>query len=310
MMLGMRELFQIQSLVDPSLILRRFTLFHCNMACFHLKEVSAKCSWSLAHKYVKRKTGLLTDPEWKALLRCLRMRDITDNDIAMVRSLVLMPEKMKADNMVNPDWQDACLVTPWHSVRRHWNDAALRQWHQRSGHQIFVCTADDALSAKRKSVMGQIVPNQGENSERGMKTLPVTIQIAVGMKVMVTENVEIDLDIANGARGHITAISLHQDEPPIPQDAVERLRCLPAYILVRLDRTKASTLPRLDPGVTRLLRDFDESVLQQRHDLSLLAEDDWLDRLDETMRNTVFDNRTLTIVVCSYLCLLWLYLLN
>jgi hypothetical protein len=37
------------------------------------------------------------------------------------------------------------------------------------------------------------------------------------MRVMVTKNVETDLDITNGARGEIVVIVLHEDKPPIVQ---------------------------------------------------------------------------------------------
>ena len=66
---------------------------------------------------------------------------------------------------------------------------------------------------------------------------------------MVTENVETDLDITNGACGEIVGIVLHEDEPPIVQGAVVKLRYLPAYILVKLSRTKASKLAGLDDCV-------------------------------------------------------------
>ena len=185
------------------------------------------------------------------------------------------------------------------------------------------------------------------------------------MKVMVTENLETDLDVTNGARGHITRIVLDPNEPDLTDDAVVRLKYLPIYILVKLDRTKASRLPGLDIGVIpieprttsmkftveeagetsqqlgsrrqypftagyaltdykaqgqnmgyvfidiarpprgtislfnlyvalsrssgrstiRLLRDFDERILRQKHDTLLLAEDDRIIRLDRTTRN-------------------------
>ena len=41
---------------------------------------------------------------------------------------------------------------------------------------------------------------------------------------LVTENVETDLDITNGACGEIVKIVLHEDEPPIAQGAVVKLR--------------------------------------------------------------------------------------
>jgi hypothetical protein len=37
------------------------------------------------------------------------------------------------------------------------------------------------------------------------------MKIAIGMKVMVTQNIETDLDITNGAQGTITGGVLHPD---------------------------------------------------------------------------------------------------
>ena len=57
------------------------------------------------------------------------------------------------------------------------------------------------------------------------------------MKVMVTENVETDLDIMNGARGKIFGIVLHQDEPDCGQNPIVELKYLPAYLLIKLTCT-------------------------------------------------------------------------
>jgi len=63
---------------------------------------------------------------------------------------------------------------------------------------------------------------------------------------MVTNKVETDLDITNGAQGEIVDIVLHPDEPSfnIKQSKVF-LKHLPAYILVKLTRTKATWLDGL-----------------------------------------------------------------
>ena len=278
-------------------------------------------------------------------------------------SLVLTPQSMKEKDMLESDWSEACLVTPHHSVRQHWNDAALRHWCSQTGRQILVCTAEDTVSAKKTSMPAQIVGKE-ENIHRQRKTPPKRIEIAVGMKVMVTENLETDLDITNGAQGEITTIVLHPDEPPLSDDSVVLLRYLPAYILVKLEKTKVANLPGLEAGVIpveprivnmkftvdvrgeicqrsgkrrqipitaayaftdyraqgqtiqrlivdiarpphgtlslfnlyvalsrssgrstiQLLRDFDESVLRQSHNLNLLAEDDRIDTLDRATR--------------------------
>jgi hypothetical protein len=54
--------------------------------------------------------------------------------------------------------------------------------------------------------------------------------MAIGMKVMVTENMETDLDVVNGSRGCIVNIILDVDEPPIPYDPVVKLKKLLAYL--------------------------------------------------------------------------------
>ena len=66
------------------------------------------------------------------------------------------------------------------------------------------------------------------------------------MKIIITENLMTDLDISNGARGEIKDIILHPDEPPIPNEPIVKLKYLPAYLLVRLERTRASRLDGLD----------------------------------------------------------------
>ena len=42
-----------------------------------------------------------------------------------------------------------------------------------------------------------------------MKDLPYSIEIAIGIKMMVTNNIETDLNITNGACGEIIDIILH-----------------------------------------------------------------------------------------------------
>ena len=69
------------------------------------------------------------------------------------------------------------------------------------------------------------------------------------MKVMVTSNVETDLDVTNGARGEIVDIILHPNEPTLEDGPVVKLKYLPSYVLVKLMRTRASRLEGLDEGI-------------------------------------------------------------
>jgi hypothetical protein len=69
------------------------------------------------------------------------------------------------------------------------------------------------------------------------------------MKVMVTQNIETDRDITNSARGTIVKIVLHPDEPALGDQSLVTLKYLPAYILVKLNRTRAWQLQDLEDSV-------------------------------------------------------------
>ena len=79
-----------------------------------------------------------------------------------------------------------------------------------------------------------------------VKNLPRTqaVGFAIGMKVLVTENIEIDLDLTNGTRGEIVDIVLHPDEPPIGNTPVVHLKVhltgkyMSTYIPVKLSRIR------------------------------------------------------------------------
>ena len=88
-----------------------------------------------------------------------------------------------------------------------------------------------------------------QNRRKRVNNLPDVVQTAIGMKVIVTSNIETDLDVMNGARGEIIDIILHLDEPPLGDDPIVTLQHLPLYILVKLKQTHAEQLEGLDEGV-------------------------------------------------------------
>jgi hypothetical protein len=69
------------------------------------------------------------------------------------------------------------------------------------------------------------------------------------MKVMVTQNVETDLNITNGAHSTTVDIVLDKDEPPPPDENIVNIVYLPSYILIQLDRTHITQLKGLPPCV-------------------------------------------------------------
>jgi hypothetical protein len=190
----------------------------------------------------------VTDKEWRDFLTRLRYGRVQRRDLAMLRSLLLQNSPI---DFSSPPWADASLITPRHAVRVHWNQAASRKACSESGQRLLICHADDkiknrALSLRERYALAQRSSGDGR---RKRKDLPETIELAVGMKVMVTSNVATDLDITNGARGIISNIILNPEEPPLQDDSIATLKYLPQCILVKLTRTRATRLDGLDDGV-------------------------------------------------------------
>ena len=91
---------------------------------------------------------------------------------------------------------------------------------------------------------------RNQDGSKAKKDLPAVLELAKGMKIMITTNVQTDLDVANGARGEIVDIVLHSEEPDFADEGTTiHLRYLPAYILVKLSRTRATQLEGLEQHV-------------------------------------------------------------
>ena len=145
-----------------------------------------------------------------------------------------------------------------HSVRRQWNAAVVEKECRRRRVPLFRCHAADTvngreLSAHEKFMVLKSKSRQEQNQEE-KAGLPDTVDLFVGMKVMVTLNVSTDLDVANGARGEIIDIVLDEREGPFTgNEKIIILKHPPAYVLVRLLHSKASCLQGLPRNVIPLL---------------------------------------------------------
>lgn len=82
------------------------------------------------------------------------------------------------------------------------------------------------------------------------------MELAVGMKVMVTMNVKTDLDVANGSHGEIVDIMLHLEEPEHPYATTVPPAHPSACVLVKLNNGDRLQLSGLTPAVTPLHPSF------------------------------------------------------
>ncbi|PSS32096.1 hypothetical protein PHLCEN_2v2137 [Hermanssonia centrifuga] len=197
----------------------------------------------------------VTDPVWQDLLVHLRAGNVQREHVQILKRLVLSRPSAMIDFNEEP-WKRAALVTPRHAVRLLWNEHASRKWCQATGTQLFVCKAEDTIHRGKKIRVNlslaeryQVARRVQTDNRRRRADLPRSIELAKGMKVLVTSNLETDLDLTNGARGEIIDIILHPDEPAIGQTPVVELRYLPQYVLVKMAKTRASQLAGLDACV-------------------------------------------------------------
>ena len=206
----------------------------------------------------------VSDEPWREFLDHLRHGRVEVRHLQMLRTLLVRRRPSDRYANVPPSainfsvapWVDASLITPRHAVRTLWNDAAVRKLCAESGRQLFICVARDTIKGKPLSLVQRyaLASRHKTDGRRRRKDLPESIHLALGMKVMVTNNLQTDLDITNGARGIITDIILDPDEPELGEDPIVTLKYLPACILVRLSRTRAGQLPGLDSGVIPIQR--------------------------------------------------------
>jgi hypothetical protein len=203
----------------------------------------------------------VVNPEWRSFLTNVRRGCVKDKDITMLHTLILTNPKCVPTDFESDKWKDCSLITPRNSIQTRWNDAAVKQHCHRTGHQLLICPAID--TCVDKGVWRPINPHEqyvsikDSGSDRGSRKgqrekggLPDEIAITIGLKIMVTLNVKTDIDVTNGARGVIVGIKLDPGEHVFDTtEPIVKLTRLPTYILVKLDRTRANTLPGLSEGV-------------------------------------------------------------
>ncbi|KAI6130701.1 hypothetical protein EDD16DRAFT_1429020, partial [Pisolithus croceorrhizus] len=186
----------------------------------------------------------VVDVVWRDFLAHLRMGRVQQHHVAMLRQLVLTTPKISLPDSSAAPWADACLVTPRHGVRHMWNHAAVRKHARCHGGLVFQCMAEDTIKGQPPTLAQRcaIATRRSKGDSQGHRRqsdLPDMVELDIGCSVMVTQNVETDLDITNGARGTVIDIILHADEPPLTiTNGIVFLHHLPAFLLVILQRTR------------------------------------------------------------------------
>ena len=153
------------------------------------------------------------DEEWLQFLRHLRMGCVTWKDISMLQSLIL---SLSSDNGI--DHSTPC--SPYELERTSMSRNVFIFWSE------IVYMLSQGLYWRSSTQLGGTDECKKSLAVKKTKCLPDEIEIAIGMKVLVTYNVETNLDTST-----------------------IRLRYLPKFILVRMECTKVCKLLTLEENM-------------------------------------------------------------
>ncbi|KAG2343167.1 hypothetical protein BDR05DRAFT_836661, partial [Suillus weaverae] len=185
----------------------------------------------------------VTDPQWNDLLCHIQHGSCGHQHIELLHSLILTNSQCPPTDFSSLPWNDAVLVAPHHAICHQWNSKITKNYCQQSHNQLFICQALDTVQGQRltfEESFAVAMKLKGFQATWNKHTsLLNMIEIAVGMKVMVTFNIKTDLDITNRTRGKLVDIILDEQESNFSlTKAVVELEYPPAYVLIKLNCTK------------------------------------------------------------------------
>ncbi|KIK80722.1 hypothetical protein PAXRUDRAFT_157908 [Paxillus rubicundulus Ve08.2h10] len=193
----------------------------------------------------------VVDPIWIDFLQHLRHGHVQQCHMDMLHRMELAHPDCVPMDFSAPPWNKSVLITPQHGVRTKWNDCALRKHCQDANQSLFVSHAEDHINGRTLQKCEQVVVQHRQKSSKCTgDDLPEIIELAVGMRMMVTRNLDTDLDITNGARGTIVNIVVDADELLSTDDNnVIHLCCPLTFVLVKMDKTRATPLEGLQESI-------------------------------------------------------------
>ena len=177
----------------------------------------------------------ITDPQWMDILQRARTGDCTKEDLREIRKLIITNPECEIPAFDTKPWSDGLLVTPRNSMRASWNSAALTKHCQETGQILYICDAEDTVGEDHHRPDMEQRMTLAKIPLEDLDGLPHRIELAVGMKAMITANVATEADLANGSRGIIADIVLdireEVNKEEAERDGVVKLQYPPAVVI-------------------------------------------------------------------------------
>ena len=122
-----------------------------------------------------------------------------------------------------------------------------------TNHTLYICPAEDTIGGcpvSNEEKIAILSGSKGSKSHIDRGGLMKEVELAIGVPVMVTQNIQTDMDLANGVRGTIEGIVLDEREILITSTETHSIHIQypPRYVLVKLDHTKIPSFKGLPHG--------------------------------------------------------------
>lgn len=207
------------------------------------RELGRAC-WQgqLTHAIILDEQHRVIDPVYLGILERLAEGKCTEDDYQLLLSRVIGSDNV---NITDPKFITAPIIVPGNELRVALNRIHAVHAAQTSKQPLLItrsldtCTKVNLTPSKKQQLWS--IPNTKANG------LPGELELLVGMPVMLTTNLAVELKLTNGCMGTITHIQLDQRET-VPEGGSHILQYRPHCIIVKFDNCKCPTLDGLDPG--------------------------------------------------------------
>ncbi|KAF8436817.1 hypothetical protein L210DRAFT_787834, partial [Boletus edulis BED1] len=192
----------------------------------------------------------IVDETWDVILTRARCGQCTASDIAQIRKLVLVNPQCEVPNFYEDPWTNVVLITPRNCVRSRWNIASIHKHCKASGHILYIATAEDTIGNRPTTNVERLQLARSPTEKTG--NLSMKVVLAIGMKIMITENVAPSTNLANGSHGTIKTIVLDPREPSHTPVEINNgvfainLHYPPSYVTISMSFTDIPQLYSLD----------------------------------------------------------------
>jgi hypothetical protein len=164
------------------------------------------------HVVILREQMRITDEVWTGILSRLRVGECSEGDIKEIQRLVLTNPECETPDFSTTPWSEATLITPRNATKDIWNAAALEKHCWATGHRKYVISAEDTVKDSGETPDKRTRYAIASLKDDVTRNLKMRVEVAVGMRAMVTLNISTEADLANGTRGTVQGLVLDPRE--------------------------------------------------------------------------------------------------